>query len=236
MENISKTVGQVSRNLHQTTTTPVGQRGSIPGKATSKTFEELDKRVVNKLFKRLQEIFPKWREIWQTEGEVNAAKKQWAKQLVRQGVSDVEMIQAGIEQARASGWVRPPSAGQFCTWCIEAAKERAGIPGKDNAISQIMALLKRGSHNRKRTNLGPAMYTMSRMIDWYEMNQLDSERAHKAMARAYDEMIKHWRNGHAFYEQPALVEHGNPSGVVTEASRKKGLETLAKLRGELNGH
>jgi len=49
-------------------------------------------------------------------------------------------------------------------------------------------------------------------------------------------MIKHWRNGHAFYEQPALVEHGNPSGVVTEASRKKGLETLAKLRGELNGH
>lgn len=236
MENISKTVGRVSQGLQQTTKTPVGQKASIPGQETSTTFEEIDKRVINKLFTRLQEIFPKWREIWQSDGEVKAAKRQWSKQLVRQGVNDIEMIQAGIEQARASGWVRPPSAGQFCSWCIEAAKERAGIPGKDNAISQMMALLKRGSHNRKRTNLVPAMYTMSRMIDWYEMNTCDSDRAHKAMAKAYDEMIEHWQNGHAFYEQPTLIEHGNPSGVVTESSRKKGRETLAKLREELNGH
>lgn len=195
----------------------------------------MDKRVINKLFTRLQEIFPKWREIWQSDGEVKAAKRQWSRQLVKSGIVDIELIQAGLEQARESGWVRPPSAGQFCTWCIESAKERAGIPGKDNAISQMMALLKRGSHNRKRTSLLPAMYTMSRMIDWYEMQTMDADRAQKAMAKAYDEMIEHWRNGHAFYEQPTLIEHGNPSGVVTEASRKKGKQTLAKLMKDLKG-
>jgi len=235
MKNINETVDQASRHLQRTPTTPVGQMDSTPTPGTSKTFEEMDQKVINKLFKRLQEIFPKWREIWQSDGEVKAAKRQWAKQLVKAGVSDIQMIQEGLEQARACGWVRPPSAGQFVAWCLEALKERNGIPGKDNAISQMMALLRKGDHNRRRSRLSPAMYTMSRFIDWYEMKTNDAEKATKAMARAYDEMIDHWMNGHDFYEQPAMIEHGNPTGVVTESSRKKGRETLAKLMGDLKG-
>jgi hypothetical protein len=193
----------------------------------------MDQKVINKLFKRLQEIFPKWREIWQSEGEVKAAKRQWAKTLIKKGVTDIEMIQAGLEQSRECGWVRPPSAGQFVAWCIESAKERAGIPGKDNAVSQIMALLKRGDHNRRRTNLNPAMYTMSRLIDWYAMKTKGQEDARKAMERAYDNMVEHWMNGHDFYEQPTMIEDSNPSGAVTKASREKGKEALSQMIKDL---
>lgn len=234
MQDMTQVINQI-QSKSQTQTTQAGPMDSTPTPGTSKTFEEMDQKVINKLFKRLQEIFPKWREIWPTEGEVKAAKRQWAKTLIKKGVSDIEMIQAGLEQSRACGWVRPPSAGQFVAWCIEAAKEKAGIPGKDNAISQMMALLRKGDHNRRRSRLSPAMYTMSRFIDWYEMKTNDAEKATKAMARAYDEMIDHWMNGHDFYEQPAMIEHGNPTGVVTESSRKKGRETLAKLMGDLKG-
>ena len=193
----------------------------------------MDQKVINKLFKRLQEIFPKWREIWQSESEVKAAKRQWAKTLIKKGVTDIEMVQAGLEQSRECGWVRPPSAGQFVAWCIESAKERAGIPGKDNAVSQVMALLKRGDHNRRRTNLNPAMYTMSRLIDWYAMKTKGQEDARKAMEKAYDNMVEHWMNGHDFYEQPTMIEDSNPSGVVTKASREKGKEALSQMIKDL---
>jgi len=193
----------------------------------------MDQKVINKLFKRLQEIFPKWREIWQSEGEVKAAKRQWAKTLIKKGVTDIEMVQAGLEQSRECGWVRPPSAGQFVAWCIESAKERAGIPGKDNAVSQVMALLKRGDHNRRRTNLNPAMYTMSRLIDWYAMKTKGQEDVRKAMEKAYDNMVEHWMNGHDFYEQPTMIEDSNPSGVVTKASREKGKEALSQMIKDL---
>jgi len=193
----------------------------------------MDQKVINKLFKRLQEIFPKWREIWQSEGEVKAAKRQWAKTLIKKGVTDIEMVQAGLEQSRECGWVRPPSAGQFVAWCIESAKERAGIPGKDNAVSQVMALLKRGDHNRRRTNLNPAMYTMSRLIDWYAMKTKGQEDARKSMEKAYDNMVEHWMNGHDFYEQPTMIEDSNPSGVVTKASREKGKEALSQMIKDL---
>ena len=193
----------------------------------------MDQKVINKLFKRLQEIFPKWREIWQSESEVKAAKRQWAKTLIKKGVTDIEMVQAGLEQSRECGWVRPPSAGQFVAWCIESAKERAGIPGKDNAVSQVMALLKRGDHNRRRTNLNPAMYTMSRLIDWYAMKTKGQEDARKAMEKAYDNMVEHWMNGHDFYEQPTMIEDSNPSGVVTKASREKGKEALSQMMKDL---
>jgi hypothetical protein len=143
------------------------------------------------------------------------------------------MVQAGLEQSRECGWVRPPSAGQFVAWCIESAKERAGIPGKDNAVSQVMALLKRGDHNRRRTNLNPAMYTMSRLIDWYAMKTKGQEDARKAMEKAYDNMVEHWMNGHDFYEQPTMIEDSNPSGVVTKASREKGKEALSQMIKDL---
>ena len=228
MQDITQVINQI-QSKSQTQTTQAGPMDSTPTQGTSKTFEEMDQKVINKLFKRLQEIFPKWREIWPTEGEVNAAKRQWTKTLIKKGVSDIEMIQAGLEQSRACGWVRPPSAGQFVAWCIEAAKEKAGMPGKDNAVSQVMALLRRGDHNRRRTSLNPAMYTMCRMIDWYDMKTKSQEAAHKAMEKAYDEMVEHWMNGHAFYEQPTMIENSNPSGVISKGSREKGKEALSQM-------
>jgi hypothetical protein len=232
MQDITQVINQM-QSQSQTPTTQAGPKDSTLEPGTSKIFEEMDQKVINKLFKRLQEIFPKWREIWQSEGEVKAAKRQWAKTLIKKGVTDIEMIQAGLEQSRECGWVRPPSAGQFVAWCIESAKERAGIPGKDNAVSQVMALLKRGDHNRRRTNLNPAMYTMSRLIDWYAMKTKGQEDARKAMEKAYDNMVEHWMNGHDFYEQPTMIEDSNPSGVVTKASREKGKEALSQMIKDL---
>lgn len=194
----------------------------------------MDRRFINQLFVRLQEIFPKWREIWQSDGEIKAAKRQWTKTLVKHGVSDAQMIQLGLDAARESGWVRPPSAGQFVTWCIEGAKEKAGVPSKENAVSQIMAIARKSDHARKRTKLCPAMYQVTRFIDWYEFRKLNAEKAEKAIERAYDHMVDHWRSGRPFAEQPTMIEHRNPSGVThTKESRERGRQILQELIGEL---
>lgn len=144
------------------------------------------------------------------------------------------MIKLGIEKAEVIGWVRPPSPAQFCQWCIEGAKEKAGVPSKENAVSQIMAIARKSDHARKRTRLCPAMYQVSRFIDWYEFRRLNAEKSAKAIERAYDQMVEHWRSGRPFAEQPTMIEHGNPSGVThTKESREAGLERIRKLKEEL---
>jgi len=116
---------------------------------------------------------------------------------------------------------------------MDVAKERAGIPSKENAVSQIMAVARKSDYARKRTKLCPAVYQMCRFIDWYDFSRLNAEKATKAAERAYDQMVDHWRSGREFAEQPTMIESQNPSGVVTKASREKGKETIRELMRNL---
>lgn len=152
---------------------------------------------------------------------------------MRRKIADPKLVDAGLIKAEDSGWVRPPSAGQFCDWCIEVAKEKAGVPSKENAVSQVMAVARKSDYARKRTKLCPAVYQMCRFIDWYDFQKLNVEKATKAAERAYDQMIEHWRSGRPFAEQPTMIEQKNPSGVVTKASREVGKQTLANLKEAL---
>lgn len=199
--------------------------------AESQTLTDQDIRVIDKLFERLKAIFPKWREVWASDGELKAAKQQWTRALVAQGLTDPHLIKLGVDKAQVIGWVRPPAPAQFCLWCIEGAKGQAGIPDKDQAVTQIMQLARKSDYARKRTVMSPAVYHVCRLMDWYEFRRLTVEQAVKATERAYDEMVDHWRAGREFFEQPVMVEHQNPSGVKhTEASRKRGLEIINELK------
>lgn len=195
---------------------------------------DLDQRIVDRLFENLKAIFPKWREIWQTDGELKAAKKQWTRAIVKQELADPQIIKLGIEKAEAIGWVRPPSPAQFCQWCMDGAKEKAGIPSKENAVSQVMAIAKKSDYARKRTKLCPSVYQMCRYIDWYKMRFANVDTAQKWIDKAYDEMIKHWREGKPFAEQPTALENKNPSGVKhTKESREAAIERIRNLKESL---
>ena len=189
----------------------------------------MDQKVISKIFVRLQEIFPKWREIWQSEGEVNAAKRQWAKTLVKHGVTNIAMIQMGINTARETGWVRPPSAGQFVKWCIDAAKEQAGIPTKADAVTEIMNLNRMGKYNRREAKISRAIYQMYTFISWYDFSMKTSEAAEKAAAGAYEQMIEHWKKGLPFAEKPVMIDKQKPSATVTEENQRAGRAALKKI-------
>jgi len=149
--------------------------------------------------------------------------------IVSKGVADPSMLKLGIDRAEVIGWVRPPSPAQFCEWCIDAAKALAGIPSQADAISQIMTVARRGDHNRRHTKMTPAIYQMYRFIDWYSFSQKKTEDAEKMAARAYDEMVDHWRSGLPFAEQPIMIEEHKPSGVVTKSNRDAGRAAMKEL-------
>lgn len=194
----------------------------------------MDQRVVERLFDRLKAIFPKWREIWSSDGELRAAKKQWTRAIVKQGLADAQMIKLGIEKAEAIGWVRPPSPAQFCQWCMDGAKEKAGIPTREDANTEVMKMARLGEYRRKKTMMSPPIYQMCRFIDWYDFSRLDVEKASKAIDRAYDQMVEHWRAGRAFAEQPVMIERTNPTGVThTKESRERGRQILDNLIKDL---
>jgi len=190
---------------------------------------ELDQRIIDRLFARLKAIFPKWREIWSSEDELRAAKRQWTRSIVSKGVADPAMIKLGIDRAEVIGWVRPPSPAQFCEWCIDAAKVNAGIPTQADAVTEIMNLNRMGKYNRREAKIAPAIYQMYKLISWYDFSMKTSEAAEKAAIRAYEQMIDHWQKGLPFAEQPVMIEQHNPSGVVTKSNREAGKAAMKEL-------
>ena len=227
MENITDLMGKASKQITAATD---GLTDSTQPQTPSQTsLTDLDQRIIDRLFVRLKAIFPKWREIWNTDDEIKAAKRQWMRSIVSKGVADPSMLKLGIDRAEVIGWVRPPSPAQFCEWCIDAAKALAGIPSQADAISQIMTVARRGDHNRRHTKMTPAIYQMYRFIDWYSFSQKKTEDAEKMAARAYDEMVDHWRSGLPFAEQPIMIEEHKPSGVVTKSNRDAGRAAMKEL-------
>jgi hypothetical protein len=190
----------------------------------------MDQAIIDRLFVRLQAIFPKWREIWTDRDELTAAKKQWTRAIVQKGLADPHMIKLGVHKAEIIGWVRPPSPAQFCDWCIESAMEQAGIPTEQDAIAKLLDLLRGGKSARKNSEMSPAVYQVCRFIDWYAMNAMAADKAEKHIARAYGLMIEHWRARKPFEERLTGVEHQEQPPVPTGEQRKKGADILRNLR------
>lgn len=207
---------------------PAGQKTSTP----STTSSDID--LINRLFKRLQAIFTKWREVWPTDAEVAAAKRQWMRELVQRRVTDWELIKTGLRKASATGWVRPPSAGQFADWCIEYAMEQAGIPTLEETLTAIDRKL-RGFHQP----MEGALYQVKRYLNWFELKASDTQTVGYRVKAAHKRMVDHWLSGAPWDEPaPALESPDNkPRGPLTPELKAKAASVFASLRagsGEAN--
>lgn len=223
---------QISQQINnQITTAKDGRTDSTQQQTHLPTsLTGLDRQIIERLFDQLKAIFPKWREVWATDGEIGQAKKQWTRVLVRRQVADPQIIKLGLLKAEATGWVRPPSAGQFADWCFEVAMENAGIPPKDKAVREV-ARARHGSSVNRTEKLPPALYQMSRYVDWFRYNHATVEKAEKILEAAYDDLVEHWKSGKPFENPPVAIEkRDNPSGVVrTKKSRDEAKKILSGL-------
>ena len=80
-------------------------------------FTELDYRIVNKLFKTFQSIFPAFKQAWPTDSEFENAKREWMKAFKLANLQDIEAIKRGVNSYRLAPTPFVPSPGQFIELC-----------------------------------------------------------------------------------------------------------------------
>ncbi len=143
------------------------------------------------------------------------------------------LIEHGLRSARASGWVRPPSAGQFCNWAWDAAQKSAGIPTLAEAQSMIIRRL-----NRPSFKFSPAMSHVSMKLDWFEIRRAKLETVNGFVAAAYSKMIEHWKSGRPFLQPTesdamTLEDKSHLRKELTPEQRSMGVSEMQKILGAL---
>lgn len=151
--------------------------------------------------------------------------------LVELGVTNKALVEHGLRSARASGWVRPPSAGQFCNWAWEAAQKSAGIPTLAEAQSIIICRL-----GRPTMSLTGAMNHISIELNWFEMRRASGQRVNDLVAAAYDKMITFWKSGRPFVEPvqgdtQAIEDHSHIAKPLTPKQRVMNKSKMQEILG-----
>lgn len=153
--------------------------------------------------------------------------------LVELGVTNKALVEHGLKAARATGFVRPPSAGTFCQWAWDAAQKSAGIPTLAEAQSMIIRRL-----NRPSFGLSGPMNHISMNLDWFEIRRAKLETVNSLVASAYNGMIEHWKAGYQFIEpvksdKKTLADKSHLSKALTPQQRRTGISEMQKIRSML---
>jgi hypothetical protein len=153
--------------------------------------------------------------------------------LVELGVTNKALVEHGLRSARASGWVRPPSAGQFCNWAWDAAQKSAGIPTLSEAQELITQRLRRPT----KKLIGP-MNHISLELNWFEMRRAAPALVNTRIEKAYEKMIAHWKSGRPFLEPVkndalAIEDNTHMAKPLTDKWRLKNKSKLQEILGDL---
>ncbi len=154
--------------------------------------------------------------------------------LVEQGVTNKSLIEYGLRAARNSGWVRPPSAGQFCQWAWSGAEAAAGIPSPQQALDHTLERIR-----NPRTRWQGAMHHLGTLLDWHTLRRSSTEQIKTAVERALERTRDHWRSGQPFaqpvsVDDSVLLEHdGNYNKPLTPQQRSANQQQLRALMNQL---
>ena len=153
--------------------------------------------------------------------------------LVELGVTNKALVEHGLRSARASGWVRPPSAGQFCNWAWDAAQKSAGIPTLAEAQDMISKRL-----SRPTKKLTGAMNHISLELNWFEMRRSSPVVVNERVKSAYEKMLTHWKTGQQFREpletdSLAIEDNSHMAKPLTDKWRAENKAEMQKILGAL---
>lgn len=207
--------------------TPAGATTS-----TQRSTSDNDRAFINGLFRSLQAIFPAWRQAFSDETAVNEAKRQWSLGMIEAGLTNADLIKAGLSRARRSKNPFIPSVGQFIDWCHEAVRERVNFPSVDCVILQIS----RYSHNRKYPDpkfvpeIHPVSYWIYQHVDSYALRHADEREARRLVEIVYREASEKASTGFEFPKPPELIPDGVGKGAPLTAEQ---IAARDKARAEI---
>lgn len=226
----------VHANPEQTRSTGMTPAGATT--STQRSTSDNDRAFINGLFRSLQAIFPAWRQAFSDEAAVNEAKRQWSLGMIEAGLTNADLIKAGLARARRSKNPFIPSVGQFIDWCHEAVREHIGFPSIDRVILEIS----RYSHNRKYPDpkfipdIHPVSYWIYQHVDKYALAHADEREARRMVGIVYGEASEKASQGFTFPCPPNLLPEdagrGAPMTDEQIAAREQARAEIRKFTGK----
>lgn len=204
MKNVGNNVANIVSRL------PVGCE---PSPDVEKPNNDFALRVINRVVSELQSIFPAWRHAIPDEEALEALKRTYMTTMRETGVNSLKMIGKGLAKARQSKSDFFPSAGKFCSWCLE----------DDDWLGAYQRMVSR----KKPENM---LERMVRNEICFDLRYMTDSEAKKAFQTAYSKWKKIEREGGLPQELPAL-----PSvSVMSDFDKKRnnaGVPDPSKLTG-----
>ena len=183
-----------------------------------------DIATIDYVFSELQAIFPKWREIYPDAASFNAAKRSWSKTLVEQGLTTGQLIEYALKEARGTGWVRPPSAGQFCAWGWEGLQAVQGIPTLKQAQESIIRRIR-----YPETQIKGPMYHVLTELDWHRAKQASAEQLRDMVEIAWTATVNHWKANKPLRQPQKVAAIEKKPRQFTVEDKRAAKEALASL-------
>ena len=177
--------GSASTNL-----TPVSyDRIEQPKTATD---GDLMERVINDLFVFLKTQYSSFKNNYKTLPEVDAAKREWSKTLIENGVTSQEQIFIGKIAVRKQGGEWAPGPSDFCKMCIP---QDLGIPEVTQAYYEAANA---ASHVKTHKWSHGIVYATGKQVGWFALKTEEAKKTKPEFIRIYKDMTSRMRMGEVF--------------------------------------
>ena len=174
------------------------------------------KGIVDNLFKKLQIIFPAFRQAWPTQQEFDRAKREWTIGFMQAGIKNVEQLKFGLKRARLSGQDFVPNVGKFIGWCTPTAEE-LNLPSLEKAFDEACKNSYRYEINKHWSH--PAIYHAWKMCSSCDLSGLPKQSAFQIFEHAYSLTIKSILKGEPLKPIPQAIQHKKDSPINKEVGR-----------------
>lgn len=189
--------------------------------------------AVNQLFGQLRAIFPAWRQSFPDKDCYHEAKRIWLETLVNAGITTVQQLQVGIEQAKKSEKPFFPSVGEFVTWCKADKYAALGLPTEDVLFGRIVKFMAFGMEeaDKFKFNSNAEYWLITKLYERNRKNSWDDARLKREIKRELAEMASRIVAGEQIPEPRKQL----PPEVKLPITEDRKAGYIAKMRAMLRG-
>jgi len=190
--------------------------------------EEMDKEVLNYIFKEIKIICVSHRYVWATQEDYINAKRSWYRAFNLVGLNNMALIERGLDKLRIrcgkeASFV--PTSGQFIEMC-KITPEEMGIPSLEEAYREAAT-------QGRSTWSHPIVYYAWYNSGPFEMKTLPRSQNFPIFERNYQILLRKMLNGEELPEIPKAIEHKREEKPV-EQTPERARAHLAALKALLN--
>jgi len=153
--------------------------------------EEKTKKVLNRLFTRFENIFPKFWVNIKSQEHLNGIKDEWFECFQRAKLTDAHKIKIGISRAQESHLEYLPKASVFIDWCTNIEPESLGFPSHLIAYDHFLLINSQFSdHKHPDERVDKIIRHVIRQIGAFNIRSMSDKDSRKSFETYYSIAVR----------------------------------------------